>query len=274
MMNALFVGLRSPSGMALLFLWPANLAQAQCLKYSNAIAFCSSTSGQLADPAWCDPSSPDTPLPLSPQNETILYSRLLADTPEEAMDEWGKYGFPNEYANQDDPTVGKLEWIFTENPNDGEAINVWFDTDGNGDPGDGGPGTVLFFESITREGCCEIVVKGPHKLMPDVWYEQPGGKYTPVVQRAPAEGLQFTTWPLYETMGGPAIRSQIWEIRRPNQLKNERFRFASDLFRPGAEKLRKFETELLGDAFEGALDNTPFDQGSNEKRVWCSRAFG
>jgi hypothetical protein len=260
MTNKTSAMLRVALGASLLFsvAWRASPAQAQtCLKYTNGVAFCSSTGGQLADPAWCNPLDPDNLLlPLSPQNETILYSRLYADTPEEAMDEWGKYGFPEKYANQAEE--GELMWQFTENPNDEEAINVWFDFNNNDLPDD--QGTILYFEpSLTREPCCEIVVKGPHELMPDVWYDQPGGKYTPVVQRAPADGLPFTSWPLFEMMGGTAVRSQVWQIRRPNQLKNERFRFASDLFRPEAKELRKFETELLGEAFEGALDNEPFD---------------
>ncbi|MBL8740294.1 MAG: hypothetical protein JNK04_04340, partial [Myxococcales bacterium] len=206
------------------------------MKYNNGLAFCTSTpgDGQLADQAWCDG---DSLLPITPGNETILYSRLLADTPEEAMEEWGQYGYPAEYADQ--ATNGTLMWQFTENPNDGDDINVWFDYDSDGVPNDA-PGTVLSFVVQIRETCCEIVVKGPHELMPDVWYSQPAN-YTPVVANAPADGLPFQSKPLYEMPGGPAFRSQVYEIRLPNRFKGEKHRFLSDLYRPEAKKLRKFE---------------------------------
>src|SRR5690349_655988 len=77
----------------------ASPAHAQsCVKYTNNLSFCP-TPGGLADPAWCTGASLN---PISPQDETVLYSRLYADTPEEAMQEWGQYGYPDYYANQDD----------------------------------------------------------------------------------------------------------------------------------------------------------------------------
>lgn len=68
---------------------PSALAQ-ECWKWNNELSFCPSEGG-LAPAAWCDEG---TLLPITPKQEAILWSRLYADTPEEALEEWASYGYP------------------------------------------------------------------------------------------------------------------------------------------------------------------------------------
>jgi hypothetical protein len=186
-----------------------------------------------------------------------LLSRRYADTPEEVLQEWAQYGYP---AFNADPLLAK-EWDFIDgNPN---HIRVWFESDGNDiwNGSDDSPSTDLEFAPLTRESCCEANVEGPHTELidqiGDTWFEQPGGMFTEVFERAPVRGGKFTSRELVDAT--QSYLPQIQLIRRRNAVPpGNGKQYASDLLRPGAEELLKFEY------FDGFLSNLPWDRRNSE----------
>ncbi len=128
-----------------------------------------------------------------------------------------------------------------------EGLNL---LNGGNETWDGEVNSTFYPEPVARQSCCDANVQGPHALMPDKWYEQPGGDLTEVFEREPVAGGRFTR--LYLGDGATVYPPQIVLIRAGNRLKGTTYQYASDLLRPGAEELLKFEY------FQGSLDNRPW----------------
>jgi hypothetical protein len=178
-----------------------------------------------------------------------LLSRRYADTPEEVLQEWAQYGYPA--FNADPMLVRRFSFVMGTEQNE---IRVWFEAA----PGDGmyesgeTPTTTLKFGMIPRESCCEANVEGPHTdlidQIGDTWFEQPGGDLTEVFERAPVRGGSFTSRELDD--GVVKYAPQIVRIRNRNAIPPlENADYLSDLLRPEAKSLRKFEF------FGGQLSN-------------------
>jgi hypothetical protein len=86
--------------------------------------------------------------------------------------------------------------------------------------------------------------------MPDTWFDQPEGPGTPVFERQPEVGAPFTSRKLKYDM--QEFEPQTRRIRAGNKIRGTKWDYASDLLRPEAKKLKKFES------FGGSLDGRPW----------------
>lgn len=186
------------AAMALSLLLGAEAARAECMKWVVPLAVCEVVPSGCQNPTQAQLRS--------------YYDVIHTETPDDGCYNWGIKGYGDLRGNAERVSDDTYYCYLDENEN-GIFDDPTF--------------TVIFYQTIQREWCCEAQVEGPHAdLTPDVWYMYlwyNGQKQ--VVAVPPDEGLAFTSQTLYSPQGEPYL-GQTTRVRAENAIGTV---FRSDL---------------------------------------------